>query len=87
MGARGSDVLKQFLVESLVLGVIGGSIGLALGFGGSTVLGWITGWSTRISPVTMIGALSFAGLVGVFFGYYPARRAAGLDPIEALRYE
>ncbi|MEX2281412.1 MAG: ABC transporter permease [Gemmatimonadota bacterium] len=87
MGARGSDVLKQFLVESLVLGVIGGGIGLLVGFGGSTALGWITGWSTRISPVTMVGALGFAGLVGVFFGYYPARRAAGLDPIEALRYE
>jgi putative ABC transport system permease protein len=87
MGARGSDVLKQFLVESLVLGVIGGLIGLALGAGGSSIVAMVTGWSTRISPITMFGALGFAGMVGVFFGYYPARRAAGLDPIEALRYE
>jgi putative ABC transport system permease protein len=87
MGARGKDVLRQFLVESLVMGVIGGLIGLAIGFGGSSAVAMLTGWGTRISPMTMFGALGFAGLVGVFFGYYPARRAAGLDPIEALRYE
>jgi putative ABC transport system permease protein len=87
LGARGRDVLTQFLVESVVMSVAGGAIGLLLGFGGSAVLGRATGWSTAVSPATMLGALVFAGAVGVFFGYYPARRAALLDPIQALRYE
>jgi putative ABC transport system permease protein len=87
MGARGSDVLTQFLVESLVLGIAGGLIGVAVGFGGSEVVGWMMGWSTRIELPMVLVALGFAGTVGVFFGYYPARRAAALDPIEALRYE
>jgi putative ABC transport system permease protein len=87
LGARGSDVLTQFLVESLVLGIAGGLIGVAAGFGGSALIGWIMGWSTRIELPMVLVALGFAGTVGVFFGYYPARRAAALDPIEALRYE
>jgi len=87
LGARGKDVLRQFLVESVVISLAGGLIGLAVGFGGSTLLGSITGWRTAISPLTVLIALAFAAAVGVFFGYYPARRAASLDPIEALRYE
>jgi putative ABC transport system permease protein len=87
LGARGSDVMTQFLVESVVMGVAGGLLGLLAGFAGSFVLGTVTGWNTVISPVTALIALLFAGAVGVFFGFYPARRAAGLDPIEALRYE
>jgi putative ABC transport system permease protein len=87
LGARGSDVLTQFLVESVVMSVAGGLIGVCVGFGGSAVLGKLMGWSVLISPATVLVALVFAAAVGVFFGYYPARRAAALDPIEALRYE
>jgi putative ABC transport system permease protein len=87
LGARGSDVLVQFLVESVVMSVIGGAIGVGLGIGGSAVLGRATGWSVFVSPMTVVVALGFAAAVGVFFGFYPARRAARLDPIEALRYE
>ena len=87
LGARGSDVLTQFLVESVVMSLVGGLIGVALGFAGSALIGAITGWSTVISPATVLLALVFAASVGIFFGYYPARRAAALDPIEALRYE
>jgi putative ABC transport system permease protein len=87
IGARGSDVLTQFLVESIVLGVMGGLIGLATGFAGAKILGQITGWQTTMSPLVMLVAIGFSGAVGVFFGYYPARKAAALHPIEALRYE
>jgi len=87
IGARGSDVLTQFLVESIVMGVFGGLIGLALGFSGAKLLGHFTGWETVISPLVMLGSVAFSGAVGVFFGYYPARKAAALHPIEALRYE
>jgi putative ABC transport system permease protein len=87
LGARGADVLTQFLVESVVMSLVGGFIGVAVGFGGSAILRAFTGWDMEISPGTVLLALFFAAAVGVFFGYYPARRAAGLDPIEALRYE
>ncbi len=87
LGARGSDILTQFLVESVVLCTIGGLLGVLLGATGSLILGRITGWATAISPATVALALAFAAAVGVFFGFYPARRAASLDPIEALRYE
>jgi putative ABC transport system permease protein len=87
IGARGSDVLTQFLVESIVMGVMGGLIGLALGFVGAKLLGHFTGWETVISPLVMLVSVVFSGAVGVFFGYYPARKAAALHPIQALRYE
>ncbi|HEX8409026.1 MAG TPA: ABC transporter permease [Thermoanaerobaculia bacterium] len=87
IGARGSDVLTQFLVESIVMGVFGGIIGLTLGVVGSKLLGHFTGWETVISPIVMLIAVAFSGAVGVFFGYYPARKAAALHPIQALRYE
>jgi putative ABC transport system permease protein len=87
IGARGSDVLTQFLVESIVMGVIGGLAGLLVGVAGSKILAYFTGWSTVVSPTMSIVAILFSGAIGVFFGYYPARKAAALNPIEALRYE
>ena len=87
LGARGRDVLTQFLVESVVMSVLGGIIGVLTGFAGAAVVASATGWTTVISPPTVALALGFAGAVGVFFGFYPARKAAALDPIEALRYE
>jgi putative ABC transport system permease protein len=87
IGARGSDVLKQFLVESMVVATIGGFIGVLLGYGVALLLGRIAGWAIAVSPGTTLLALGFASVVGVFFGIYPARQAASLNPIEALRYE
>jgi len=87
IGARGSDVLTQFLVESIVMGILGGIAGLILGISGAKLVGHFTGWETVISPLIMLVSVGFSGAVGVFFGYYPARKAAGLNPIQALRYE
>jgi len=87
VGARGSDVLTQFLVESIVMSVLGGAIGLAAGIGGASLLAHFTGWSTAVSIQAIVIAIGFSAAVGVFFGYYPARKAAALDPINALRYE
>ncbi len=87
LGARRSDVLRQFLVESTVLSVLGGLIGVGLGFAGAAILGRIAGWETLISPQTVLVSLGFAASVGIFFGFWPSRRAASLDPIEALRHE
>ena len=87
LGAYGSDVMKQFLVESVVMSLVGGLTGVAIGYAASEAIASFTGWSTAVSVPTVLVALGFAGAVGVFFGLYPARRAAGLDPIEALRYE
>jgi putative ABC transport system permease protein len=87
IGARGSDVLSQFLIESIVLSVIGGAFGVAVGFGGAEVIARLTGWNTAIAPAMVGLAMGFSAAVGIFFGYYPARKAAQLNPIEALRYE
>jgi len=87
IGARGSDVMVQFLVESVVLSLLGGLAGLALGFGGASLLSHVTGWSTVVPPATVALALGFSGAIGVFFGFHPARKAAALNPIQALRYE
>ena len=87
IGARGSDVLTQFLVESIVMSILGGLAGLAFGVAGAKIVGMVTGWSTAISPLIVAIAIGFSAAVGIFFGYYPARKAAALNPIEALRYE
>jgi putative ABC transport system permease protein len=87
VGARGSDVLTQFLVESVVMSLLGGVVGLAIGFGGAAILGHVMGWSTATPLIAVFVAVGFSAAVGVFFGYYPARKAAALDPIQALRYE
>jgi putative ABC transport system permease protein len=87
IGARGSDVLTQFLVESVVMSILGGIVGLIVGFAGSWLLAHFTGWSTAVPASSVLIAVGFSAGVGVFFGYYPARKAAALNPIEALRYE
>lgn len=87
IGARGSDVLTQFLVESIVMSVLGGIIGLGVGVGSAEIVGHFTGWSTAVPTEAVLLAVGFSAAVGVFFGFYPARKAAALDPIQALRYE
>jgi putative ABC transport system permease protein len=87
IGARGSDVLWQFLVESVVMSLLGGVIGVLVGVAGSVIVQHATGWGTAIVPQMVAVALGFSAAVGIFFGFYPARKAAALDPIEALRYE
>jgi putative ABC transport system permease protein len=87
IGARGSDVLTQFLVESVAISMLGGLIGVAIGFAGAWLVGHFTGWNTVTPPEAVVIAVAFSAAVGVFFGFYPARQAASLNPIQALRYE
>ena len=87
IGARSSAVRTQFLIESIVLSLTGGMIGILLGLGISIVIPYMLGWPTLVSFAAIIGSVIFSVAVGIFFGYYPARKAASLDPIEALRFE
>lgn len=87
IGARSSAVRSQFLIESIVLSLSGGIVGILLGIIISIAIPAMLGWPTLISPMAILGSVIFSAAVGIFFGYYPARKAAGLDPIEALRYE
>ena len=87
VGAQGRDILLQFLVEAVTLSVIGGVIGIAAGLTGSRAISYFAEWRTVVVPDTIVLAFGFAAAVGIFFGFYPARKAARLDPIEALRYE
>ena len=87
IGARGSDVLFQFLIEAVVISLIGGAIGIVLGYGVAWFVKTYQGWATQIPPDAVFTAVVFSAFVGIFFGFYPARKAAGLDPIEALRFE
>ncbi|HYH86331.1 MAG TPA: ABC transporter permease [Pyrinomonadaceae bacterium] len=87
IGARSSAVRTQFLIESVVLSLTGGIIGILLGLGVSIAIPTMLGWPTLVSTASVIGSVVFSAAVGIFFGYYPARKAAALDPIEALRFE
>jgi putative ABC transport system permease protein len=87
VGARPRDVLRQFLVEAVVIGVAGGLLGVMVGVAGTRAISSIAEWPTRVSGSAVALAVAFAAVIGVFFGYYPARRAARLDPIDALRHE
>jgi putative ABC transport system permease protein len=87
VGARSKDIMLQFLVEAVVMAATGGIIGILLGIGSSELLKTWAQWPTLIDPAVVAIAFLFSGAVGVFFGFYPAKKAAGLDPIDALRYE
>jgi len=87
IGARRIHVLLQFLVEAVLLSAIGGGIGVVMGVAVSKIISSVAGWPTLLSPAAMVGGFVFSAAVGVFFGYYPARRASHLNPIEALRFE
>ena len=87
VGARRRDILFQFLVEAVTLSAIGGLIGVIAGVGGAAAIANFAGWPVLIEPAALIVAVVFSAAVGVFFGFYPARKAAHLDPIDALRYE
>ena len=87
VGAKSWDIRLQFIIEALTLSLIGGALGVILGVSGSKVLSALAGWSTVISPLSVLLAFGFSGLVGIFFGFYPAYKASLLNPIDALRYE
>ena len=87
VGAKGRDILLQFLIEAVTLSLIGGVIGIVFGLGGSYIIAMIGNSPAIVQPFSIFLAFGFAAAVGVFFGFYPARKAARLDPIEALRYE
>jgi putative ABC transport system permease protein len=87
VGARSADILRQFLIEAFTLSSLGGVIGIGVGIGTSKILAETAHWPTLISLDVVGLAVLFSGAVGVFFGFYPARKASQLDPIEALRYE
>jgi len=87
LGARRRDVLAQFLTEAVTLSLVGGLIGIGLGVGATILMSKLAGWSTLISSGSILSAFLFSATVGIFFGFYPAKKAASLDPIEALRYE
>lgn len=87
IGAKPSDIQLQFLLEAVVLSLVGGGLGILFGIVTSYAIGKVAGWTVIVSPTSVILAFGFAAAVGIFFGYYPARKAARLEPVEALRYE
>jgi len=87
IGAKPSDIQLQFLLEAVFLSLVGGGLGIFFGIAASYAIGKVAGWTVIVSPISVILAFGFAAAVGIFFGYYPARKAAKLEPVEALRYE
>jgi len=87
VGARGRDIMMQFLVEAMTLATLGGAIGVLLGILISWLVAYIANWSISLNPLSIILAVGFSAAIGIFFGYYPAKKAAKMQPIEALRYE
>src|SRR5207245_302943 len=87
VGARQRDILRQFLIEAFTLSSLGGLVGIAMGVAASKILASVARWPTLVSSEAIAIAFLFSAAVGIFFGYYPARKASQLDPIDALRYE
>jgi putative ABC transport system permease protein len=87
IGGKGFDILLQFLTESILLSITGGIIGILLGIAASKIIGSTMGWPVVVLPSSEILSFAVCTVIGVFFGWYPARKAASLDPIDALRYE
>jgi putative ABC transport system permease protein len=87
VGAHGRDILLQFLIEATSLSSMGGIVGVVIGIGAAKTITYFANWPTLVSPISVVISFVFSACVGVFFGFYPARKAAALDPIEALRYE
>ncbi|MHB1404817.1 MAG: ABC transporter permease [Desulfitobacteriaceae bacterium] len=87
IGAKGRDILMQFLIEAVVLSILGGGIGIILGWGGSKLIGKILNMAASVSASSALMAFAFSAAIGIVFGVFPARKAAGMDPIDALRYE
>jgi ABC-type antimicrobial peptide transport system permease subunit len=87
VGAKSRHILLQFLVEAIVLSMVGGFAGMLLGIAAAKLVSHLAEWPTLLSVPAVAGSFLFSGAVGVFFGFYPARKAARLDPIAALRYE
>ena len=87
VGARSKDIMTQFLVEAMTLSTIGGGIGVLLGLGISLLVAWLASWNISLSIMSIVLAVGFSAAIGIFFGYYPAKTAAKMQPIAALRYE
>jgi putative ABC transport system permease protein len=87
IGAKTWDIRLQFIIEALILSLIGGVAGIIAGISASEIISALAGWSTVVSPFAILTAFGFSGLVGIFFGFYPAYKASMLIPIDALRYE
>ncbi len=87
VGARGVDILAQFLIESVLISITGGLIGVVMGVGAAVAVKTIVHWPISIEPWTIVLSFTVCTFIGVFFGWYPAKKAANLDPIEAIRYE
>jgi putative ABC transport system permease protein len=87
VGARGKDILSQFLVEAITLSTIGGVLGILLGGLGTWLVTELAAWPVQLSVLSIVLAVGFSAVIGIFFGYYPARKASSMQPIQALRYE
>ncbi len=87
VGARAGDLLRQFLIEATTIGLLGGTAGVVIGLVASVIVSRTLQWSATVSPLAILVSMGVAGGVGIFFGYYPARQASRVAPIESLRYE
>ena len=87
IGARQRDIVRQFLIEAVMISILGGLIGIAAGFGGSRIIAAIAGWATVVTVISIVVSFGVSVFIGLLFGIYPAMQAARLDPIEAIRYE